>query len=316
MNPKRIIFLFILNFINLTLIWYSVNCARIVQRQHIHPVFVPNEFAVIAPQPLQVHRQSQHLFPNIFSGPLALAAFLFTIPLLPSLIMTPVAMAGLPSAFNVLSSMVSGLTNGKPLQSLIDPLYMMNSENQTNPFNQPIRRQLNMMRSIAKTFRVVMNKRYGQPLAAPRSIGNELIDNAVGSEDGQMEKSFKGMDLLYTSLRDVYSVIRNGLRRYEITDSECQSRIVCEIHQKIISHNKLLKTFSVNLLDVLNLEKHVDSWSTLNQQSKESIKFYINAAKIGFANKDCNKEFRNCPTLGSRQFRRFIFNRKSLLNLI
>lgn len=67
---------------------------------------------------------------------------------------------------------------------------------------------------------------------------------------------------------------------------------------------------------LISLEKHVDSWSSLNQKSKESIKFYINAAKVGFANKDCNKEFRNCPTLGSRQFRRFILNHKSLLTLI
>ncbi|KAH9529316.1 hypothetical protein DERF_003207 [Dermatophagoides farinae] len=362
MNPKRIILLFVLNFINLTLVWYSVNCARIIRRQPIQPVIIPNEFAVIAPQPLQVHRQSQHLFPSIFSGPLALAAFLFTIPLLPSLIMAPMAMAGLPSAFNVFTSMVSGLTNGKPIQSLIDPLYMMNLGNQSDILNQPIRRQLNVMRSIAKTFRVVMNKRYAQPVVTPNEapipelsnipdkIENEMANQIEGltsavsstlsnndnnnssspetnypadnilkgagssSEDGQMEKSIKGMDLLYTSLRDIYSIIRNGLRRYEITDTECQSRIVCEIHQKIISHNKLLKTFSVNALDVLNLEKHIDSWSSLNQKSKESIKFYINAAKKGFADKDCNKEFRNCPTLGSRQFRRFIFNRNSLLN--
>lgn len=64
MNPKRIILLFVLNFINLTLVWYSVNCARIIRRQPIQPVIIPNEFAVIAPQPLQVHRQV--LFTNSF----------------------------------------------------------------------------------------------------------------------------------------------------------------------------------------------------------------------------------------------------------
>lgn len=67
----------------------------------------------------------------------------------------------------------------------------------------------------------------------------------------EMEKSIRAMDAVFTSIRDVYSVIRNGLRRYEITDSDCQSRIVCEIHQKIISRNKMLKTFSLNAIDVL-----------------------------------------------------------------
>lgn len=67
----------------------------------------------------------------------------------------------------------------------------------------------------------------------------------------QMEKSLKGVASVLGSMQEIYSVIRNGLRRYEITDTDCQSRIVCEIHQKIITHNKMLKTFSLNALDLL-----------------------------------------------------------------
>jgi hypothetical protein len=29
-----------------------------------------------------------------------------------------------------------------------------------------------------------------------------------------------------TSLKEVYDILKNGLRRYEITDSDCQSRRV------------------------------------------------------------------------------------------
>lgn len=153
-------------------------------------------------------------------------------------------------------------------------------ENSTNALdsNQPIRRQLNMIRSFAKTFRTVMNKRYSSPIMATSNenavttspakldseleellaatanntslLGNSTVEDIL-STASQMQKSIRGMDVLYHSIRDIYSVIRNGLRRYEITDSECQSRIVCEIHQKIISRNKLLKTFSLNALDLL-----------------------------------------------------------------
>lgn len=38
----------------------------------------------------------------------------------------------------------------------------------------------------------------------------------------------------------------------------------------------------------------------MNEKSKRTIKFYINAAKVGFADKDCTKEFENCPTLSKR----------------
>ncbi|UXI20241.1 hypothetical protein NH340_JMT06184 [Sarcoptes scabiei] len=348
----------------------SVQTRRIIDRRQ---QFVPttNEFHSVI-NPLQVvHRQSQKL-PSLFSGPLVLAAFLFALPLIPSLMMAPLAVAGLPSAFHSITSLMSGMTQGKPIQSFIGPVFN-SADNQSLAFiNQPIRKQLNMLRTVAKTFRVVINKRYSSPTKndnavpeTPSSLTNEIIEsNKYGPEivdlietaasstvdpsntngslsvvtsstlteptnlqqdtnsstpmnslvelinsANQMEKSIRGMDALYRSLRDIYSVIRNGLRRYEITDSECQSRIVCEIHQKIISRNKLLKTFSMSALDILNLERHIDSWSSLNQKSKEVIKFYINAAKIGFADKDCNKAFRNCPTLPGRSLRKMLLKR-------
>lgn len=74
---------------------------------------------------------------------------------------------------------------------------------------------------------------------------------AIAETANQVEKSLRSIDSVMVSLKNVYSVIKNGLRRYEITDTDCQSRIVCEIHQKIVSHNKLLKSFSLNALDVL-----------------------------------------------------------------
>lgn len=84
----------------------------------------------------------------------------------------------------------------------------------------------------------------------PEILNGTSSSNAT-MPSGEMEKSMRAMDAVFTSLREVYSVIRNGLRRYEITDGNCQSRIVCEIHQKIISRNKMLKSFSLNAIDLL-----------------------------------------------------------------
>ncbi len=65
----------------------------------------------------------------------------------------------------------------------------------------------------------------------------------------------------------------------------------------------------------LSLEKHVDTWSSLNEKSRRTVKFYIKAAKIGFADKDCNKEFGTCPTLSLKNTKNLVltnlmFNRQ------
>ena len=127
--------------------------------------------------------------------------------------------------------------------------------------------QLDTLRSIARMFRAAINRRQTvhknvnqESTIAPEiqedniealSFNETSLTNTTTLSPAEIEKSIRNMDAMFTSIRDVYSVIRNGLRRYEITDTDCQSRIVCEIHQKIISRNKMLKTFSLNAIDVL-----------------------------------------------------------------
>jgi hypothetical protein len=155
--------------------------------------------------------------------------------------------------------------------------------------------QLDALKNIARVFRMAISRRHMTPLKIPSPPENALVPDKVQDEleelastalnttleavnattpVAEMEKSIRAMDAVYSSIREVYSVIRNGLRRYEvtvvlqssiyyltkvliktalnqITDSDCQSRIVCEIHQKIISRNKMLKSFSLNAIDLL-----------------------------------------------------------------
>ena len=55
-------------------------------------------------------------------------------------------------------------------------------------------------------------------------------------------------------------------------------------------------------------------WSSLNDRSRRTIKYYINAAKKGFGDKDCIKEFDNCPTLSTRSLmlKNMLFSRSNL----
>ena len=56
----------------------------------------------------------------------ALATAIFALPLLPSLLMAPLAFAGLPQAMTLFNAVMHGFTAGKPINSLftsiIDPL--------------------------------------------------------------------------------------------------------------------------------------------------------------------------------------------------
>lgn len=42
------------------------------------------------------------------------------------------------------------------------------------------------------------------------------IETNSTSPIAEMEKSIRAVDAVYSSIREVYSVIRNGLRRYEV----------------------------------------------------------------------------------------------------
>lgn len=42
---------------------------------------------------------------------------------------------------------------------------------------------------------------------------------------------------LVKRIRDIYSTFRDGLKRYEISESECQARLVCELNQKVIGRS-------------------------------------------------------------------------------
>lgn len=50
---------------------------------------------------------------------------------------------------------------------------------------------------------------------ALNSTMNSIETNST-SPIAEMEKSIRAVDAVYSSIREVYSVIRNGLRRYEV----------------------------------------------------------------------------------------------------
>lgn len=120
MNYKLLIILLTFNLFYLTL-FHTGECFPFLRREKHRR----NE-VVLLQRPDKLARQMP--ISTLFSGPLALATFLFALPLLPSLVMAPLALAGIPPALNVLSNFLSSFTNGRPLNSILstvlsDPLH-------------------------------------------------------------------------------------------------------------------------------------------------------------------------------------------------
>lgn len=120
MNCKLVIILLTFNLFYLTL-FHTGECFPFFRREKHRR----NEVALLQ-RPDNLARQTP--ISTLFSGPLALATFLFALPLLPSMVMAPLALAGIPPALNVLSTFLSSFANGRPLNSILsnvlsDPLH-------------------------------------------------------------------------------------------------------------------------------------------------------------------------------------------------
>lgn len=60
-------------------------------------------------------------------------------------------------------------------------------------------------------------------------------------------------------LKDAFYTLKDGVRRYEIGESECQARLICELHQKSVGRS--FKTWANTILDVLGVESYLERTS-------------------------------------------------------
>ena len=92
--------------------------------------------------------------------------------------------------------------------------------------------------------------------------------------------------------RDVLSTVKDGIRRYEVAEPECQARLVCELHQKAVGRS--LKSWATTLLDVFRVEDYLES-TAFGARTKSAIKDIYRAARTGMTEQDCAMAYSKCP---------------------
>lgn len=93
-------------------------------------------------------------------------------------------------------------------------------------------------------------------------------------------------------LKDVFSTFKDGVRRYEIGESECQARLICEMNQKAVGRS--FKSWANTVLDLLGVESMLDK-TTFHARTKNVMKDLYRAARTGMNDKDCAVMYSRCP---------------------
>lgn len=93
-------------------------------------------------------------------------------------------------------------------------------------------------------------------------------------------------------IRDAYSVLKDGIKRYEVAEPECQARIVCELHQKPVGRS--FKSWANTILDIMGVEDYLDSMK-FGARTKSVMKDIYRAAKNGMIDQNCAEIYSKCP---------------------
>lgn len=251
---------------------------------------------------------------SLFGGPLALAAFLFSLPLLPALLIAPLAVAGISPAIGAVGQFMSSIgANGGSsglFASLLAPPNAGSSEAASNGVSStsstgstaggPLNPIAAALRSISD---FLFSRRFSirnspKPQSDKKKPQTPQSDSSGSKPDELGDSPQNRFVTLMSSLKEVYGIFKSGLRRYEITDSDCQSRIICEVHQKAIGRSSSLGTITASLLDVIGVESHLDRSNAFSERAKSVIKDFVRAAKTGLSNNDCALVFNRCPSSG------------------
>lgn len=93
-------------------------------------------------------------------------------------------------------------------------------------------------------------------------------------------------------IKDVFSTFKDGVRRYEIGESECQARLICEMNQKAVGRS--FKSWANTVLDLLGVEGYLEK-SSFGARTKSVMKDLYRAARSGMHDKDCAVMYSRCP---------------------
>ena len=108
-------------------------------------------------------------------------------------------------------------------------------------------------------------------------------------------------------IRDAYSILKDGIKRYEVAEPECQARIVCELHQRPVGRS--FKSWANTLLDIMGAEEYLDSMK-FGARTKSVMKDIYRAAKNGMIDKNCAEIYSKCPvSISVEPLKNTLFNK-------
>jgi len=235
---------------------------------------------------------------SLLGGPLALAAFLFSIPLLPALLMAPLAISGIGPAIGAVGNFMSNIGG----IGLLSPISNLLFDPPSSESSSSSGSQTGIGATVSNTLRgltdLLFNRRYQQnnfQSSKPQQLESDntntkpdKISNTGNSANSPTNSVTNGrFATLVTSLKDIYGILKNGLRRYEITNSDCQSRIICEVHQKSIARS--YGSVISKIFDLFGIDDKIEK-----QNRNDMIKHFVKAARIGLSNNQCENVYYRC----------------------
>jgi len=249
---------------------------------------------------------------SLLGGPLALAAFLFSLPLLPALLIAPIAIAGIRPAIGAVNTFMSAFGGsggssgfGSFLAGALNPgsseAASSSSGSQTSTSGSGSGSGSTFSNALRGISDLLFSRRHqsSQHLQQSQQQSsqqqNQQLDSSTTKPDQSANSpSNSRFGTLVTSIKDIYGIVKSGLRRYEITDTDCQSRIICEVHQKAVARS--LRSFTSTILDYIGIENLMDNSNAFNSRAKDAIKDFVKAAKNGLSNNDCALVYYRCPS--------------------
>jgi len=151
---------------------------------------------------------------------------------------------------------------------------------------------------------VAMLTLLGIPILGLVALGASVIGPAIGGSAGRKKRSddhiverAKRAFFYARNLFDVLANLEEAFQKYDIKDSECQLRAVCEVHKMEASNSDSqsaeYKEFANKITDLLRTQKDLEDYEIV-PLAKIIFGQYVDASTYGNESNDCAMIYSRC----------------------
>jgi len=152
---------------------------------------------------------------------------------------------------------------------------------------------------------VAMLTLLGIPILGIFALGASVIGPAIGgagrkkrsAEDNVVDRAKRAF-FYARNLFDVLANLEESMQKYDIKESECQLKAVCEVHKNEAlnsqtSESEHYKEFANKITDLLRMQKDLEEYEIV-PLAKIIFGQYVDAATYGTENNDCSMIYGRC----------------------